>query len=62
MDVVLDNIIFELQSNGGITTYWKELINRAANTDRFNLYLLESNASVLQILLDYRLDYSLKFK
>jgi len=46
MKVVLDNIIFSLQSSGGVSSYWSELINHYLTKRDFHNFLLFQNKSV----------------
>jgi glycosyltransferase involved in cell wall biosynthesis len=41
MNVVFDNVIFNLQKSGGISVYWKELIERIQKDDSVKLWIVE---------------------
>lgn len=63
IDVIYDNVIFSLQKSGGISVYWKELIERIQKEDSVRLKILEySNAETNIFRKSLRFDTSqLKF-
>jgi mannosyltransferase len=44
MPILFDNIVFELQQAGGISTYWAELIKRFSEADPSHIFLEGSRA------------------
>lgn len=41
LNIIYDNIVFSLQKSGGISVYWKELIDRVQKKESINLKMLE---------------------
>jgi len=41
MNIIYDNVIYNLQNSGGISVYWKELTERIQKNDSVNLSVLE---------------------
>jgi len=41
MNIIYDNVIYNLQKSGGISVYWKELTERIQKNDSVNLSILE---------------------
>ena len=37
MNIIYDNVIYNLQKSGGISVYWKELTERIQKNDSVNL-------------------------
>lgn len=46
MDLIYDNIIFDLQKSGGISVYWTELASRMLIHDKHNVIFIETKRSV----------------
>ncbi|MFV0391972.1 MAG: glycosyltransferase family 4 protein [Paludibacteraceae bacterium] len=45
MNIVYDNIIFDLQRSGGISVYWSEIISRISSDGAFNPIFIEKKQS-----------------
>ncbi len=49
MNILYDNIIFELQKSGGISLYWSELIKRQLQNKDITISFLESHSALTNI-------------
>ena len=56
MNILYDNIIFELQKSGGISLYWSELIKRHLVNPDINISFVETSANTTENIFRQRLN------